>query len=64
MNECKTFYKNVFLSNPMHSRFDQRFGYDLRLIERHVDTATANVKRMYFASTIIAKNVGLRRLVL
>ncbi len=42
--------------------FDQRFGYDLRLIEHHVDTAV--VKWLYFASTIIAKNVGLRRLVL
>ncbi len=42
--------------------FDQHFGYDLRLIECHVDTAA--VKRLYFALTIIAKNVGLHQFVL
>ncbi len=52
------------IESDVFQLFDQHFGYDLHLIERHVDTATANVKRMYFASTIIAKNVGLRRLVL
>ncbi len=62
MNECKTLQERFSIESKAFQLFNQCFGYDLCLIERHVDTAT--VKWLYFASTIVAKNVGLRRLVL
>ncbi len=62
MNECNTLQERFSIESEAFQLFDQRFGYDLRLIERHVDIAA--VKRLYFASTIFAKNVGQHRLVL
>ncbi len=59
---AKLLQERFSIESDAFQLFDQCFGYDLHLIERHVDTAI--VKQLYFASTIIAKNVGLRRLVL